>query len=449
MRPRRAERHRPGLLGDLPVRLPDQRRLHLREPCVGDGTCATGTASGQTIQKCQAGTDVAKCKTCPGGFCDGAGQCNASACGDGCIDTSKGEQCDDGNLLDLDGCDATCKYEVVARMTAIAISGTSAPAALGCAPGTNRLGAQGLTSVSLGVLNSGLTTDIDNGTVNVMTQLLGLTDLTGVSSAPFTLGVLDATFDPAKGKPVNNPIDWWFLADPATVSAGLPTWSFTNATLAARNLRAGSSNITLMLGLGGSPEQLAMIGAHIAATLNGNPPPDAPAPPPAALAPGLTVFQTMTGNGAGQGLCGNVTVASLAASPVPSVFAQGGSMGCSGSRIYTPCTGTQTPNDSSCNSLLDVLVGGCSTFGGLTTEINTIATGRARRGQGDPARPRRGQQGPCRDDDERRGRLLDLPHVHREPRPLHGRDVHDAGRLPDGPDLHGRRLQVTEGLPAP
>jgi cysteine-rich repeat protein len=343
-------------------------------PCVAGGTCAAGTVNGQMIQKCQAGADSARCTACPTGFCDGAGTCKASACGDGCLDPSKGEQCDDGNLHDLDGCDSACKYEVVARMTSVAISGTQAPAALGCMPATNRLGAQALTSTALGQLNPDLTTDVNGGTVNVMTQFLGLTDLTGVSSAPFSIGVLDATPDPAKGAwPGNNPIDWWFLADPATVSMGLPTGRFTNATLAARNLAAGPSNITLTLNLGGSPAQLTMLGAHIAASINGNPPPDVPAPPPAALAPGLTVFQTISGNGAGQGLCGNITVASLAAIPVPATLAQGGGTACGacgGSHTYTACTGTQTPNNSSCNSLLDVLVGGCKVVACFVTVVN-------------------------------------------------------------------------------
>jgi cysteine-rich repeat protein len=371
--------------------------------CVGAGTCVMGTVNGQTIQKCQAGADVAKCAACASGFCDGAGACKASTCGDGCVDPSKGEQCDppngttcsatcqkvavcgngvlegneqcdDGNLFDLDGCDAKCNYEVVARMTSIAIAATAAPAALGCVPATNRLGAQALTSTALGQLNPDLTTDVDGGTVNVMTQFIGLTDLTGVSSAPFTLGVLDATLDPAKGAwPGNNPIDWWFLADPATVSMGLPTGSFMNAALSARHLTGGPSNVTLTLNLGGSPAALTMLGAHIAATINGNPPPDKPAPPPAALAPGLTVFQTISGNGAGQGLCGNITVASLAAIPVPASLAQGGSTACgmcAGSRTYTACTGNQTPNNSACNSLLDVLVGGCKVLACFGTAVN-------------------------------------------------------------------------------
>jgi len=35
-----------------------------------------------------------------------------SACGDGVVQTQDGEQCDDGNRLDHDGCSSTCAIEV-------------------------------------------------------------------------------------------------------------------------------------------------------------------------------------------------------------------------------------------------------------------------------------------------------------------------------------------------
>jgi cysteine-rich repeat protein len=35
----------------------------------------------------------------------------AATCGDGVLDTEFGEECDDGNLVDGDGCDGTCSIE--------------------------------------------------------------------------------------------------------------------------------------------------------------------------------------------------------------------------------------------------------------------------------------------------------------------------------------------------
>ena len=352
--------------------------------CTG-GMCESGTC---TVASC---VNAAKCAACTTGFCNGGGAtgtCNASTCGDGCVDPSKGEQCDppngttcsatcqtiavtavcgngvieageqcdDGNLLDLDGCDSKCKYEVVERMTAVAIAGTAAPASMGCTPATNALGAKAITGTALGVLNPDLQTAITAGTTNVITQFLGLTDLAGVSdTTPFNVGILDGTLDPAKGTwpTTGNPQDWWFLADPSTVAMGLPT-GLMSATINAQTLTGGPSNVTLALLLGGSPASLVMRSARITAKVGAA---DAPTAPPAKVATGLTVFETLTANGTGQGLCGNITVASLAQIPVPSALTSGIS-NCS--QGYIPCVAPKTLAAGTCNSLLDVLVSGCS-----------------------------------------------------------------------------------------
>lgn len=382
-------------------------------PCISDGTCGAsntctagspvtdGTAcTGGTCQNgtCVASscTGLAKCTVCSSGFCDGSGTCKASSCGDGCVDASKGEQCDppngttcdatcktvsgcgngtldpgeqcdDGNTFDLDGCDSSCKYEVVARMDNVAISGNQAPASMGCMPATNALGAKvlgGPTGLALSQLNSTLASSISGDattapTVNVMTQFLGLTDLTGTAASGFQIGVLDASLDSAKGTwPGNDPMDWWFLADGAAVSMGLPSGKFTTTSLAAHVLKGGPNNVTLDLNLGGSPAALTLLSAHINATIGTAT--NTPAAPPSKLANGTAVFETITGNGTGQGLCGNVTVASLAAIPVPSALTSGlaacsqGYIACDGQNGHTLPDG--------CNSLLDVLVSGCGTF---------------------------------------------------------------------------------------
>jgi cysteine-rich repeat protein len=330
----------------------------LENGCNGTATCAASTVDSQTVMTCVAGTSAAQCSTCTGGFCNGAGQCHPSVCGDGCIDPSIGEQCDDGNLFNLDGCDSHCQYEVVTRMTSIAISGSTAPSF--CTPTTNRLGKQSLTSTALSEINSPLQTDVTNGSVNIMTQLLGLSDLTGnTASGPFSIGVMGGSLDPAKGTwPGNNPIDWWFLADDTTVnSSGLPT-SLMTASLTDYNLTAGPNDVSLTLVLGGSPAILEMRSTKMAAQIQT--PTDVPAPPPAALAASLAVYETVNANGTDQGLCGNITVSSLAQIPVPSALTSGTTActsSCSGSRTYTACGSGGV--SSGCNSLLDVLVGGC------------------------------------------------------------------------------------------
>ena len=132
--------------------------------------------------------------------------------------------------------------------------------------------------------------------------------------------------------------------------------------LASRQLTAGPSDVTLPLSFGGSPAPLEVRSAHMIASVDASPAPDVPAPPPSLLAPGVTVFQSLTGSGAGQGLCGNITVESLAQVAVPQTLAVGGSSpcgDCSGSsKSYVYC-GAGQPVGPGCNSLLDVLVGGC------------------------------------------------------------------------------------------
>jgi hypothetical protein len=234
-------------------------------------------------------------------------------------------------------------------------------------PATNALGAKAITGVALNQLNGVLATDVAMGIVNVTTQLIGLTDLTGVTSTGFTLGIIDAIPDPAKGVPINNPIDWWLFANYSTVSMGLPTGVFNGVKLMNRQFSGASNTVSLTLNLAGTPAVLTMTSAHIGGTLNGSPPPNVPAPPPTTLAPGLTVFQSITANGFGQGLCGNITVASLAAVPLPGALASGGATGCDES--YTYC-GDGKPVGPSCNSLLDAIVGGCHILNGLITAIN-------------------------------------------------------------------------------
>ncbi len=256
-------------------------------------------------------------------------------------------------------------------------------------PTTNVLGTKTLTTFSVPILNSSVSGDIDAGTLNMMTQLLGLTDLTGGTSqsSGLSLGVLNASLDPAKGTwPNQSPIDWWFLADGTTVADGLPS-SMVSATLSNRALNAGPADVTIVLALGGSPSPLEVRSAYVMATLDGTPAPNTPAPPPAKLASGVSVLQDLTASGTNQGLCGNITVESLAQVPIPAMLSSAASAGsaathpctaaCPKSNVYTYC-GMGMPVGPSCNSLLDVLVGGCNVatsaalcgLSGLTEVVN-------------------------------------------------------------------------------
>jgi cysteine-rich repeat protein len=76
------------------------------DPCSGTETCDLGT------HRCASGTPLAddtSCTTGGGttGRCRG-GTCSRLTCGNGTVET--GEECDDGNAVDGDGCESTCVY---------------------------------------------------------------------------------------------------------------------------------------------------------------------------------------------------------------------------------------------------------------------------------------------------------------------------------------------------
>src|SRR5215212_293026 len=74
--------------------------------CSGDGTtCVTAGGCGNAIKSATEECD-------DGNVIDGDGcshLCNIESCGDGDVDSSSGEVCDDGNNVDGDGCSANCK----------------------------------------------------------------------------------------------------------------------------------------------------------------------------------------------------------------------------------------------------------------------------------------------------------------------------------------------------
>jgi cysteine-rich repeat protein len=342
----------------------------------GQGACEAkpdGTSCG-TALVCISGSCVAS--RCGDGFVDpsageqceppGTARCDASChvigCGNGVLDP--GEQCDDLNLTphDLDGCDTSCRYEMFLRLESLAIAGTAAPAA--CTPATNQLGTHVLASQGLSQINSSLGSAVSGGSLNVLLQLLGLDDLTGVGDPNgLDVGLLSGTPDPAKGAWPGDTVDWWFLVYSQGLDANeLPVSRLSPGALVSRQLSAGPSDVTLPLSFGGSPAPLEVRSARMIASVDASPAPDVPAPPPSLLAPGVTVFQSLTGSGAGQGLCGNVTVESLAQVPVPQTLAVGGATpcgDCAGSKSYVYC-GAGQPVGPGCNSLLDVFVGGCN-----------------------------------------------------------------------------------------
>jgi cysteine-rich repeat protein len=340
----------------------------------GFGTCQCGQQqndSGQTPDGGNTGNDSGTPNDAGGGTQDSgpAGDAGPNLCGNGVVDP--GEDCDDGNRLNLDGCDSTCHYEVITRMTSLNIGTTAAPSF--CMPNTNQFGAHALTSAAVLAIGVPLSQDITNGKLNVMTPIYGLTDLTGVNDPnAFTVGVVSGKYQP--GLTFSSSVDGRFFADPTNLTNGRSTNVLSQGHIASQALTAGPSSFSLALPLGGVSAVLEMTNAAIAGLVDVTAPPTTPGPPPNPnqLAAGLKVFQTVTASGATQGLCGNITVESLAQIPVPQILTalpDAGQFACAcGGLTYTYC-GAGNPVGPNCNSLLDVLVGGCNAKVGICTQV--------------------------------------------------------------------------------
>jgi cysteine-rich repeat protein len=367
------------------------------DPCEGASTCddATHTCSARTPlhdgsscgdgQVCQSGHCVSSscasagdCSPCDSGGVCKAGACVASVCGDGCRDTSKGEQCDDGNVVNLDGCDSHCKFEQNQRAIAVhmlyATDSYCTHNALGGAVGSN----------AQSTLQGEIDTAISNGTMNVMFAMLGLADPTGQNG---TLQIGGVT-----GNPVAAPLhqtysgtsdlDWWYTTQADTLDGSRVPKNQIPASISHTNLATtGTGSMTLTLVIGSGPVQLNASGVKLKASIGTS---SAPTETVRGQTPGhiiaehldpaLTAFGSM---GAGE-LCGNISASSLKAAPVAQSLQTGGSV---------PCDEGYGPG----NNMLDVIVGGCTKNEIITTIVIFSPT---QPDQVDPGAPAAGAGGP-------------------------------------------------------
>jgi cysteine-rich repeat protein len=339
--------------------------------CNGAETCDAVTVGTGTGKKCNPGSPLSDGTVCSTGKICLNKICQTSACGDGFIDAGKGEtceppstatcdsmchsivcgdgiragteQCDDGNLINLDGCDGKCKFEQSQRANSLTMSfDTSA-----CSP--NALGsAIPNGSPAQGQLNGDLAKGVKAGTIDIIIKFLGLSDLTGSAASGFMLGFLNGT--PATGGTYDgtNDVDWWYTTDPMSIDGSRnPTATMMNAKFVAGTLSADPATLTLNVILAGSPAKLTMYNSRITAKSGAS---DAPimsgGATPGHLAsehldPALKSFKTAS---AGT-MCGNISAASLASVPMPMAL-QGG----------IACFSNFTANDH----LLDAIATGCS-----------------------------------------------------------------------------------------
>jgi cysteine-rich repeat protein len=319
----------------------------------------------QCGDSCVAG--VEQCDPPNGSTCSAT--CTNIVCGDGKREGQ--EQCDDGATVNLDGCDATCKFEQDQRANSVKLLFN--PSAL-C--GTKNALGSAIASVAQGQLQTAVGNGVQNGSTTIMLKFAGLADLTGTSAGPFLLGGLSGKPVAGSGYDGNNDVEWWYTTDSNSIDGQRNPKSSLNASIAAKVLDA-TGTIDLGLSLGGTPTNLHLSGAHLRANVgavskptissNGTTPGHLTSEN---LDPALTSFTTMsTGE-----LCGNISAASLATVAVPAALLSGAGA----------CSEGYTAN----NHLLDVLVHGCHGLFGIT-EVNPTQPD-----QVDPAMPAAGQGGP-------------------------------------------------------
>jgi cysteine-rich repeat protein len=350
--------------------LPDGTTCAQSSVCL-NGSCSMvicGDGSTQNGEECDDGNNV------NGDGCQA--DCTLPAgplCGNGTRDP--GEQCDDNNLKNLDGCDASCKFEQVQRATWLHIQfGTEEP----FCP-NNRLGSA-ISAAAQGQIQMSLDTGVKDGSISILFKMIGLNDLSGASDPNVEIGFLAG----APSKPMGvtydgtKDLDWWHTIAAQSIDANRNPLEKLMGYISNNTLHAGPGKISLGINFAGTPATLRMSSASIMASIGPvSTPLTSSGTTPGHLAtehldPALQSYEsngTPDDLGAGN-ICGNVGAASLASVPVPPQLTSG----------MLACDQAYTAQ----NSLLDIIVSGCTVFG----FVNVIAA--TQPDQADPAAPMAG-----------------------------------------------------------
>lgn len=308
---------------------------------------------------------LAACAVDPSEGVDSQGSAvDESLCGNGVRDP--GEQCDDGNHTNLDGCDKECRFEQVQRLNRIDMMFNTDSY---CS--SNALGGA-IGSAAQSQIQDAVNTSVNDGSISVLLAFLGLTDLSGQSAPSFTMGSV-------VGDPTGpNALDAWYTVNSSSVDADRNPAATLPGAITNGALSVGPGNLAFALNLGGtSPTNVRLSNGKVRAQVGAS---SVPTVSSAGSSPGhltseqldpaLSSFATMTNGQA----CGNVSAATLAAIPAPAPLISGGSTSCS--QGYTAA-----------NSLLDVFVGGCRVF--IVTALSATQPDKA-----DPSAPAAGAGAP-------------------------------------------------------
>jgi cysteine-rich repeat protein len=283
-----------------------------------------------------------------------AGEPNQTAvCGNHVLES--GEQCDDGNTLNLDACNSACQFEQSQRSNWFKVQATPD---LFCT--ANAFG-KALGSLAGGVLQSTVDDRVAKGALSLLFAFRGLADLTGQNAGAVSLGVLFGTPRPDLGYDGTSDLDWWYAPLASTIDGARSPVSTLEASISAGLLSTSPGKIRLPL-LSAVP--LAFSSARLRLPLGASSKPLlSTGSPPGHLAseqldPAQVSFASgglPTAAGAGE-LCGNISAASLNAELLPAGFIAGGA---------TPCA----EGYGATSTLLDALLSGCTFLGGLVVAL--------------------------------------------------------------------------------
>ncbi len=275
---------------------------------------------------------------------------SGSICGNGIREA--GESCDDSNTKNLDGCDSACKFEQVLRSSWLHMQfGTEAP----FCP-ANALGGS-ISAAAQGQIQMSLDTGIQDGSISTMFKIMGLNDLSGNSDPFVEIGFLTGT--PVAGAMYDgtNDLEWWYTISAATIDANRNPLDKLTGYISGKTLYGGPGNVSLSINFAGIPATLRMSNAQVIASIGAVSTPlmsSGTTPGHRAienLDPALQSYASHGSpddTGAGR-LCGNVSATSLNAIPVPPALTMG----------MLACDEGYTSQ----NTLLDIIVGGCKVFG--------------------------------------------------------------------------------------
>lgn len=376
------------------------------EACNGVETCSTVMNGTSVGQKCMPGVQLLDCSACASGVC-GSGVCKASSCGDGCVDASKGEQCeppgtvlcdamcktaaastcgdgvrqaseqcDDGNTVNLDGCDASCKFEQDLRSNYLKMQfGTDA-----FCGNANKLGAAIPNTVAQSQVQGSIDQGVAAGSTGFAAKMLNLQSLTGSDDPMLDVGVVRALPVAGTGYSGTADLEWWYTTNAATIDASRNPIDKLAGSITGNTLTAGPGPMSLAINFFQSSATVlrlsnaklqVLVGATTApaSSFGGMTPGHLPSEH---LDPALQSFSTLgQANATFSGkLCGDISTRSLSQAPIPPELLTTGTL---------PCT----EGYSASSSFLDVIVSGCT----VNLGIPVLAISASQPDKADPAAP--------------------------------------------------------------